>query len=453
MTENLRRLAVGFLLAFALVALALGYWSVARGQALLAREDNPRIVLAEQQIRRGEILAYDGTMLAAGLAGERYYPQPAFAPVVGYYSIRYGGDGIEAAYDDTLRGDAFLTAAEQEMNRLLHREQTGGDVRLTIDPAVQMASMQALDGRTGAIVVVSVPEGDVLALASTPSYDPNQIDADWDALVEEASAPLLNRATQGLYQPGAAFQVILLSAAYNAQSATMSEPWPGDPTMPVGATRLPCAGEPGEIVQAVDAFVWGCPAPFTVLAEAIGAHRLEETLLDFGLLEEEPFDLPTQHTDGPITLDEATLDDAAIGQGDLLVSPLQMVRIAAALANNGVMPPLRLVEAVRPPGGEWQDAAAEGHSRAIISRDSAEAIAADMSECVDSGAAQAAGLPHEEVHGHVGLAVAGPGGALNAWFTGFTDDVAIVVLLEDEPSAESAAQMGGQLLAEVDQSP
>jgi peptidoglycan glycosyltransferase len=449
MTESLHRVGVGFLVAFALVALALGYWSVARGPELLAREDNPRLVLAEQQIRRGAILARDGTVLATGLAGGRQYSEPAFAPVVGYYSIRYGGDGIEAAYDDTLRGDAFLTPVELTLNRLLHREQVGGDVRLTIDPAVQRAAMQALDGQAGAIVVVSAPGGDVLALASSPSYDPNQIDADWDALVADSSAPLLNRATQGLYQPGAAFQVILLSAAYNVQSTAVSAPWSGDLSVSVEGARLPCAGDPDEIAQLTDAFVWGCPAPFVALAEAIGTHRLEETVTDFGLLGGGDFDLPTQYTEGPITFNAANLNDIAIGQGDLLVTPLQMARITAALANNGVVPPLRLVEAVRPPSDEWRAVPVEGHERAIISPDSAEAMTNAMTECVAWGAAQAAALPHERVRGHVGLAVAGPEGSLNAWFTGYTGNAAVVVLLEGESSAERAAQIGGQILAEV----
>lgn len=451
MTQNLRHLSVGFLLAFILIALALGYWGVVRGPALLAREDNPRLVLAEQQIRRGAILAADGMVLASGLADDRQYPEPAFAPAVGYYSIRYGGDGIEGIYDDILRGDAFLSPADLELNLLLHREQVGGDVRLTINPSVQLAAMRALEGRLGAIVVVSVTEGDVLALASSPSYDPNEIDENWDVLVEDPSSPLLNRATQGLYQPGAAFQVILLSAAYNAQSAVIDEPWPGDPALPVGDVILPCAGESGEIRQATDAFVWGCPAPFMVLAESMGAHRLEETLIDFGLLEETAFALPTQYTEGPITLDEATLDDVAIGQGELLVTPLQMARVVIAMANDGVMLPLRLAAAVRPPGGEWRAEQAAGNERAIVSPDSAQAVAAAMAECVSSGAAQAATIPGKQVHGHVGLAVAGPGETLNAWFVGFVDDeAAVVVLLEDESSAESAALIGGQMLAEVD---
>jgi len=448
MTENLKRLTAGFSLAFALIGLALGYWGVVRGPELLAREDNPRAVVAEQQIRRGAILAHDGAVLATGLAGERQYPKPAFAPVVGYYSIRYGSDGVEAAYDAALRGDAFMAPGDLELNGLLHREQVGGDVRLTIDPAIQVAAMQALEGRAGAIVAVSVPEGDVLALASAPTYDPNHIDADWESLVENPASPLLNRATQGLYQPGAAFQVVMLGAAYNAQIAGMDEPWPGDPTMPVGNVMLPCAGEPGEIVRVVDAFLWGCPAPFMLLAEAMGAHRLEQTLDDFGFLEGDDFALPTQHTEGPLALNEATLDDIAIGQGDLLVSPIQMARIAVAMASDGVMPPLRLVEAVRPPSGMWQVVTPDGCSRAIISRDSAEAVAAAMSESVSSGAAQAAAIPNESVHGHAGLAVAG-GGTLNAWFIGFLDDAAIVVLLENEASAAPAAEIGGRILALV----
>jgi membrane peptidoglycan carboxypeptidase len=128
-----------------------------------------------------------------------------------------------------------------------------------------------------------------------------------------------------------------------------------------------------------------------------------------------------------------------------------MVRIAAAMANDGIMPPLRLVEAVRSPNGDWQAEPLEDHARAIISRDSAEAVSAAMAESVSSGAAQAAAVPGRQVRGHVGLAVAGPEGTLNAWFIGFLDDsAAVVVLLEDESSAEHAALIAGEILATVD---
>lgn len=449
MGENLHRLAVGFLAAFGLVALTLGYWGIIRSADLLAREDNPRLVLAEQQIQRGQILARDGTVLATGSVIERHYPEPEAAPVVGYYSLRYGSDGIEGAYDEVLRGDTFLNVADREWNRLLHRDQVGGDVRLTLDVAIQAAAMEALEGRVGAIMVVDVSEGNVLALASAPSYDPNQIDEDWDALVEDPSSPLLNRATQGVYQPGTTLQVVWLGAAYNARPDAVDAPWDGDPTALIDGVVLPCAGDPRGITGVVDGFVWGCPGSFVPLVEALGEERVSATLRDFDLLGALPFDLPTQYTEEPLGFGTADLPEIALGQGELLVTPLRMARVATAMANAGVMPPLRLVDAVQAPGGSWEDVVAEGHPHAAISRDSAEAVAAAMAESVSLGASQMAAISlGEQVYGHTGLAIVGPDGTLNAWFIGFVDHtVAVAVLLENQMAADVAAEIGGQVLS------
>src|SRR6185436_18780915 len=145
MKSPLNQISRGFLIAFALVAGALGYWTVVARAEVLARQDNPRNVLAEQQIQRGGILARDDQVLAYtqfngdGIA-VRIYPHIEAASVVGYSSLRYGVSGIEAESDDILRGTAFLDPTQTLINQILHRPLVGGDVRLTLDLTVQEAA-------------------------------------------------------------------------------------------------------------------------------------------------------------------------------------------------------------------------------------------------------------------------------------------------------------------------
>lgn len=202
-----QRLAVFFLLAFGVLAAAVGYWTfVARG-SLIARADNPRALIVYNRIQRGRILDRSGLPLAetVGQPGDyvRRYELSA-ALVVGYASFLYGTSGVEAAADSIL-ADAD---AEDEFVRwwkhdLLGEPQIGRDVQLTLDIEFQRAAFDALDGRAGAIVIVDTANGGILAMASSPSFDPARIDADFETITADANGPLVNRATLGLYRADA----------------------------------------------------------------------------------------------------------------------------------------------------------------------------------------------------------------------------------------------------------
>lgn len=458
MTATINRLSQVFLAAFIFVGLVLGYWGLVRRDELLARQDNPRLLLEEQHIQRGQILDRNGVVLAetrfdpaTGL-GTRHYPDPVVAPIVGYYSLRHGVGGIEAAYDSVLRGDAFLTPAQKLADNVLHRPQTGGDVRLTIDLTIQQAADQALAGKTGTVIVLSVPQGEVLAIGSQPSFDPNHLDELWDSLKSDPNAPLLNRATQSLFQPGTILQSVVLGTAINVGLVTPAEPWDSDLVVHIEGATLPCAEQPpagGSVLR--EAFLWACPRPFQVLGERLGTHTLDVALDDFGLLEAPAFELPTAAPSLDITSipqDPALL---SIGQGDLTVSALQMGLVAASFADHGQMPAPRLVQAIRPPGAEWSPTALLGNPRGTISRESADAVAHLMADMTLRGAARPAYWVDRTVYGQVGLALSGPEALLNSWFIGFiyrdgAEAIAVAVLLENSGDTADAARIGSAVL-------
>jgi len=203
------RNAIGFALALiAMAAVATSYWGVFRAADLTNRSDNPRQVDQERAIARGSIVARDGTLLAySELQAQandfsppvyvRRYPIASAAPLIGYYSLWHGVGGIEAYADTPLRGTTT------PLNSLLHQSQVGMSITTTLDISAQTYVADVISGTIGAVVIMDWHTGEILVLASTPGYDPATLDADWDTLRNMADAPLLNRATQGLYQPGA----------------------------------------------------------------------------------------------------------------------------------------------------------------------------------------------------------------------------------------------------------
>ncbi|MFN8457597.1 MAG: FtsW/RodA/SpoVE family cell cycle protein [Anaerolineae bacterium] len=201
------KLAQGLFVGFAIVAGGLILWQIALAPFLVSRSDNPRLVIAEQQIRRGRLLTAGGipvaeTVINAQGLAERRYPYVGLSSVTGFYSIRYGVGGTEAAFDSILRGTAGQTVQEKWLADLLHRPVVGQDVTLTINLPAQVAADTALGDQEGAIVVLDIQSGAILVMSSHPTYDPNTLDERWDTLRDDPAAPLLNRATQGLFPVG-----------------------------------------------------------------------------------------------------------------------------------------------------------------------------------------------------------------------------------------------------------
>jgi peptidoglycan glycosyltransferase len=297
MAANIRCLAQSILIGFVLVAAGLLYWQVVRAPELAARDDNPRLVQAELRVQRGRLLDRRGQVLAyseplTGSVFQRRYPQPAAVHAVGYYSLRYGAGGAEAAFDTTLRGQLL------PLDRLLHRPQVGSDVALSLDLAAQRAADGGLGERRGAVVVLDIASGETLVLISHPGYDPNRLDDDWDALSADPAAPLLNRAAQGVYPLGDLARLVGLAGLLSAGITTPPDPL----SAPLDAMLAPLS-----------------PRGYLAAARQVGFDAAP------------PFELPAGAGRLP--------DFSARGTPrDLAVTPLHMARLAAAIAGDGRMP-------------------------------------------------------------------------------------------------------------------
>ncbi len=441
MTKPIQRIAIAFLVAFFLLALLLGRWSLASAD-LTARDDNPRRVFAEELIQRGSILDRNDLVLAETIPQSgtliRHYPLIAAAPVVGYDSINYGLSGIEEALDGVLRGPA------NAIDQLLHRRQSGQNVRLTIDANMQRLLSDRLT-QPGAAVVLSLPDGAVLALASNPSFDPNTLDENWKALSTDPTGPLLNRVTQGLYQPGAVFQSVLLADAL-AQGAHLTDTLTrADRPLILDRLTLQCGSATQPITTLSAAYAAACPAPFADLAAHLTATQALSLTQQWKLDQPPAREIRTSAAP-TLTFDLSTtqaLQAFGAGQGELTVSPLQMALVAATLGNNGYMPKAFVVKDVQTTDDKWSP---------YLN------TAASPMPVIDPAVARALleALPAQDnTLGHGGAAYSGD--REHAWFMGLAPadqpKYAIAVLLEDPQNASDAEALGRDVLKELSGTP
>lgn len=445
MPHRLQRLNQLILASFAAIALALLFWSVLRGDSLLLRDDNPRLVEAELRIQRGAIVDRHGTVLAVNEGTPerqlRRYPLPGMEPAVGYYSLRFGTSGVEESFGAVLRGDPAspLLAWEQ---RLLHRPQVGTGVQLTLDAGWQQTAVSHFRNQTGALVLLELHDNapaQIRALVSQPGYDPNLLDEQFDVLVADETAPLLNRATQGQYQPGLLLQPFIVAAAAASNelllNATVENP---NRPVPIGSVVTRCSSRPPEPATWSDVVTHHCPAPLRDLGDRLGAARLDQIFADFGLTTPPLLPLATETAVSEPTSDPVL---AAIGQEHLTVTPLQLAIALAALGNNGRLPTLQLVTATGSDASGWEAVVGEeGGEKTAVAPTTARAIAQALPQSNNS-------LTFSR------LVLSGPEATNNSWYLALAPAnqprYALVIVVENSDTRSAAEGIGQAVFAEV----
>jgi peptidoglycan glycosyltransferase len=465
LSREINRLLAGVFVVFLVIAASAAYWAVVGPDTILSREDNPRLVVAEATIRRGEIVDRSGEPLATSLVGAndavtRQYPHPEASSLLGYSSLRYGVGGAEAAFNATLRGDDLpANVADEILADILHRPQVGSNIQLTLDLSVQQAMMLAMGDQVGAAVVLSVPDGEILGLISLPTYDPNTLDTDWDMLAAAPQKPFFNRVLQGQYQPGGTLQTPLMAAALVAnQSLTDVIP---HATAPVQIDNLfvSCALRlPVMELSLRDAYAFACPLPFETLAQELGMQPITN-VLELMRLNAQPtlegFAVQPQPTSWT-AVQVDTLAKDALGQGQITVTPLQMAVMAAAVVNDGNAPQPYVLMATRAPNtNDWADAQEIRATLPYMTEQTARQLQDLMRNTVANGAALNAARPGIDIGGHSALAYSGT--ETQSWFIGFATlpgrrGVAAAVVLENSDDPGLAADIGGAILSAAHQS-
>jgi penicillin-binding protein A len=466
--------------AFAILAGAAGYWGVVRGPDLARSADDAAVIAASRTVPRGRILDRDGTVLARNVAdknGELYrvYASPTLSQVVGYASRVYGRVGLERTYDAELTGlagdpltDAF---AKFGADRYDPKELT---VSLSLD--LQRAAVSAFGKHRGAVVMLDPRTGEVLALASTPTYnasdlaDPATAAATFEALRDDDSQPLLPRATLGRYVPGSVFKIVTAIAGLGSGAITPDTTYPEQPKaerngLVVEGFRIRDGHHPETGSKALDlleATEVSCNIWYALTGLETGGAALVDYATRLGFGAPIPFDLPTavsQVTNGRGTdpggfVDDVELANASYGQAETFVTPLQMALVAAAVANGGELMQPRLVTSLT--GRNGTRTTSPVSMGRVLSATDAQAINAAMVLAVEGSLGRrfttGAKVPGITTAGKSGTAELGGSGEPHSWFIGFAPaenpQVAIAVLVEQAGrGGEVAAPIAGRLLA------
>ena len=454
MNRSIRRLYVVLAGGFGLLMLMLGWWQVVAADDLKDRPGNTQTLLADRLIDRGRILSADAKVLAASRAVrvhgqrqyQRVYPQGSLAAhAVGYASSDVSvRTGIESTYNRYLSG-SFGT--EPLLQRLGAKEKRGADVKLSLDTRIQEAAEAGLDGKRGAVIALDPTTGEVLALASFPSFDLQQAVSDFNDIPQEGS-PFIDRATAGLYAPGSTFKVVTATAALESGEFTPSSVF--DDTGSYATPGGPIHNFDGEVFgrhDLTEALTNSINTTFASLGDDVGASMMDETMTGFGFGARPPIDLPGDEVlvsgrreDGKVLPNaEEGMDVArlAIGQERLTVTPLQMAMVASAVANGGRLMAPHLMTRIVDRGGSVVQTGGPEEIEDAMSATTAAELTAMMDKVVEEGTGTPADLSG------VGVTVAGKTGTAEsddpnrnqAWFIGFAPaekpTIAVAVVVED----------------------
>ncbi len=320
---------------------------------------NRRVLLDEYARKRGLITVADGTVIADvkettdRLRYLRTYNNgPVYAPVTGYLSVTYGTSGMERAENDLLNGSDDRLFARRVSALITGRDPVGGNVQLTLDSKIQQVAYDQLTakGFTGSVVAIKPATGEILAMASTPSYDPNLLashDSDEQAAAwkqftaKDSNDPLVNRATQALYPAGSTLKTIVAAAALaDGKNKDTQYTAAGTIKLPQSTTDLPnfngqpCG--PGQTVSMETALAKSCNTAFAEMAGQVGAAKLRRQAEKFGFNDSGlKVPLPVETSTLGAIPDDAALYQTGIGQRDVQITPLENAVVAATIANGG----------------------------------------------------------------------------------------------------------------------
>jgi len=469
----LRRLAV---VAFALFAslLASTTWIqfVSSGD-LRGDGRNSRTLLEELGRERGPILVGDTAVATSVPVDDRFQFQRTYdegeryAHATGFYSVSFGASGIEEAASDLLTGTSDEQFYRRISDLLTGTEPQGAAITLTLDPQAQAAAADALGDQRGAVVALDPGTGAILAMVSSPTFDPDEMathdidaaNAARQALLEDPADPLVNRAIAGnLYPPGSVFKIVTAAAALEDGGLDEDSVLPGPAVLDLPQTDadLPnssgSACGSGDQVSLTNALRISCNTTFGYLGMELGGDVLAAQAEAFGFDQRLRVPLRVTPSSVPAELTPPQEAQAAIGQFDVRVTPLQVAMVSAAVANGGDLMRPSLVAEVRAPDLDLIDRLTPQSMGRAVSGDTAEALTRMMVEVVEDGTGTAARISGIDVAGKTGTAQHATDRSPHAWFTAFApaDDpqVAVAVVVEEGGSAGDEAS-GGRTAAPI----
>jgi peptidoglycan glycosyltransferase len=458
MNAPIARLFGVVVLLFTLLIVWTTRSTVLDSKALQDNSLNKRTLIDELKIKRGRILADDGTVLAKsvrapGHTWDRTYPTGSlFAQAVGYSNLREGeATGLELSRGRELRG--IQTGLSSVFGQLGGSTQVGDDVYTTLDPTAQKLARSQLAGRAGSVVALDPRTGAVKVMYANPSYDDNH------PASTANGASRFDRSLQGNYPPGSTFKVVTAAAALDTGRYTRYSIVNGNSPVTVSGVPLENDGNtsygPVTLTKALTDSINTVWAP---VGEALGRQTMTRYMKRFGFYSKPPLDFPPDEMaasgektpSGKLLLPTNRRVDVgrmSIGQDKLEVTPLQMAMVTAAVANHGTLLAPHLANRVVNQDGQTVEAIRPTVYSQVMKPSTAQALSQMMTDVVEEGTGQGANLLGIKVAGKTGTATVGTN-IDDPWFIGFAPvdnpKVAVAVALEHIPNG-----YGGQYAAPI----
>lgn len=475
MNKPIRTLSLFCLVLFLALLINVSYLQYFAAGDLNARSENRRVVQAAFSRERGAILVGRTPVAESVRSDDKYkwqrtYPQPfKYAHVTGYFSY-FSQTGIERTQNPVLSGEDSRLFVNRLIDLIRDASPKGGHVELTLNADAQDAAVEGLrglgEGVRGAVVALDPSSGKVLAMASSPSFDPNKLASHdlgaaqqaTEQLYADPNQPLLNRAVQTTLPPGSTFKLVTAAAAIESGKYNATSEVPGGKTfdLPQSSDTIgnhdggDCGGDRITLTQALQV---SCNVTFLSLADELGAEKMRAMAEAFGFNAQPMTDLPAVATSSyPDDMDAPSTAMSGIGQASVTASPLQMAMVVSAIANGGHLMRPYLVSSVQSPDYAVLDQTREEELSQPISSGTARELTDMMVATVDAGTAVNAQIPGIKVAGKTGTAQSTPERPPYAWFVSFApaDDpvVAVAVMVESSsyPREEIA---GGRLGAPI----
>jgi penicillin-binding protein A len=479
--SSIARVGLALAIAFGGLAAGAGWWQVVESPALSRDAGNPAVIAAARRALRGEIIDRNGEWLARNQRdanGEpfRIYRSVTISPVVGYASQQFGSAGLENTYGAELVGLVRPDPVADLLKKFDADPSDPQDLALSLSLHLQGQAYRLLGDDRGAVVMIAPDTGQVLALASSPVYDASAIadPATSAAAFQQISTdderrPLLPRATQGRYTPGSVFKIVtglaaLESGAITPETTFRQQPGSERNGLLIDGFRVRDGHHlytGSNALNFVEATEVSCNLYYALAGLEAGPEAMLEMGRELGFDARIPFDLPTepsQLTNGGGSFggfqDRVELANAAYGQGETFVTPLQMALVAAAVANDGVLMRPHLVTTLTGEDGSVRRIEPEV-LRQVVSATIAREVQVAMQRAVEGELGRlftpGADVPGVEVAGKSGTAELDGGATPHAWFIGFApvDNpvVAIAVVVEGGGrGGERAAPLAGRML-------
>ena len=472
MNTPIRKLGLVVGAMFMALFVALSYIQVFQAKSLNERPGNSRVINAGYKRERGSILV-NGTAIAtsqksndAYVYQRQYTNGPLYAPVTGYSSLVYGNSGgLEGTENDVLAGTSDKLFYRRLLDVVTGKPTQGANLELTINPKIQAAAAKALGNRRGAVVALDPKTGAVLAMVTSPSYDPNTLASHdnasvlqaWKNMNAAANRPMDNRAIAGnLYPPGSTFKLVTSAAALESGKYTKDSILPGPASMILPQTNHSLPNDdhqacgPGDQTSLIHALAISCNTAYAKLGLDLGTDALANQAKKFGFGTVVKTPMRVTPSQFPANPNPPQLAMSAIGQYEVRVTPMQVALISAAIANGGKQMQPYLVKSIVDSNHDVISSTDPKVLARPVSEQTASSLTDMMLEVVRSGSGQQAAISGVDIAGKTGTAQGDTSKASDLWFTGFAPakdpKIALAIVIEDG-GGQGVGTLAGQVAA------